>query len=90
MPSLRIEHVALNVSDPVALAAWYTANPGNASRAQGDAPQHVHFLADTRPARPSSTSTTTPRTGHSKSETSGNPSKKWDGLAPPRSPARGR
>jgi catechol 2,3-dioxygenase-like lactoylglutathione lyase family enzyme len=28
MPSLRIEHVALNVPDPVAMAAWYAANLG--------------------------------------------------------------
>src|SRR5215203_3650564 len=47
MPNLRIEHIAFNVSDPVAMAAWYVDNLGMRVARKGDAPQHVHFLADT-------------------------------------------
>ena len=47
MPNLRIEHIAFNVSDPVAMADWYVENLGMRIARQGDAPQHVRFLADT-------------------------------------------
>ena len=47
MPNLRIEHVALNVSDPVEMAAWYVEHLGMRVVRKGEAPQHVHFLADT-------------------------------------------
>jgi glyoxylase I family protein len=46
MPNLRIEHVALNVSDPVAVAAWYVEHLGMRVVRKGDSPQHIHFLAD--------------------------------------------
>jgi catechol 2,3-dioxygenase-like lactoylglutathione lyase family enzyme len=46
MPSLNVEHFACNVSDPVAMAAWYTANLGMKVVRSVEAPPHIHFLAD--------------------------------------------
>jgi glyoxylase I family protein len=46
MPPLRIEHVALNVSDPVAIAAWYVEHLGMRVVRKTGSPQHIHFLAD--------------------------------------------
>lgn len=43
---MKIEHFAINVSDPRAVAAWYTQNLGmTIARKQEDAP-YTHFLAD--------------------------------------------
>lgn len=46
MPVLRIEHVALNVSDPRAMAEWYVAHLGMRVVRQVDGPPHTRFLAD--------------------------------------------
>ena len=44
--NLRIEHFAVNVADPVAIAAWYVEHLGMRVVRTGGAPQHIHFLAD--------------------------------------------
>jgi catechol 2,3-dioxygenase-like lactoylglutathione lyase family enzyme len=46
LPVLRIEHVALNVSDPRAMAEWYVAHLGMRVVRQVDGPPHTRFLAD--------------------------------------------
>jgi len=46
MPSLPFEHLALNVADPVAVAAWYVEHLGMEVVKRGDPPVHMHFLAD--------------------------------------------
>jgi glyoxylase I family protein len=46
MPALPLEHVALNVSDPVAVAAWYVEHLGMEVVKRGEPPVHMHFLAD--------------------------------------------
>jgi glyoxylase I family protein len=43
---LLFEHVAVNVADPVAVAAWYCEHLGMRVVRQGEAPVHMHFLAD--------------------------------------------
>jgi catechol 2,3-dioxygenase-like lactoylglutathione lyase family enzyme len=43
---MRIEHVAVNVSDPRAMAAWYCAHLGFTVKRQEDTPPYTHFLAD--------------------------------------------
>lgn len=44
---MKLEHLALNVADPVAMAEWYTEHLGlKAVRKTTDAP-YTHFLADT-------------------------------------------
>ena len=48
MPVLNVEHIAWNVSDPVAMAAWYVEHLGMRVVRQGPAPQHVHFMADAK------------------------------------------
>ncbi len=46
MPSLNVEHVACNVSDPAAMAAWYVEHLGmRVVRRVATAP-FIHFLAD--------------------------------------------
>jgi catechol 2,3-dioxygenase-like lactoylglutathione lyase family enzyme len=46
MPILNLEHVACNVADPSAMAAWYVAHLGmRIVRRSPDASQ-IHFLAD--------------------------------------------
>jgi glyoxylase I family protein len=43
---MKLEHVALNVSDPLAMAAWYTKHLGlEIVRGQETAP-YTHFLRD--------------------------------------------
>lgn len=43
---MKLEHVAFNVKDPPAVAAWYCGHLGlTVARRQG-APHHTHFLAD--------------------------------------------
>ncbi len=46
MPGLPFEHVALNVSEPVAMAAWYVEHLGMRVVRHGGPPVHMHFLAD--------------------------------------------
>jgi len=43
---LQFEHFAVNVEDPVAMAEWYCANLGMKVVRRGQAPGHMHFLAD--------------------------------------------
>src|SRR5262249_51965237 len=44
--SMNIEHVALNVADPVAMAEWYTRHLGMRVVRSLAEPPHTHFLAD--------------------------------------------
>jgi glyoxylase I family protein len=46
MPILNVEHFACNVSDPVAIAAWYVENLGMRIVRQVPAAPFMHFLAD--------------------------------------------
>ena len=46
MPVLRIEHVALNVADPVAIADWYVAHLGMRIVRRVSGPPHTRFIAD--------------------------------------------
>jgi glyoxylase I family protein len=46
MPVLNVEHIAWNVSDPVAMAAWYVEHLGMRIVRRVPTPQQVHFLAD--------------------------------------------
>jgi glyoxylase I family protein len=48
MPALNVEHIAWNVSDPVAMAAWYVEHLGMRIVRPGPAPQNIHFLADAK------------------------------------------
>lgn len=50
MPVSRIEHVAFNVSDPVAMADWYVAHLGLRVLRKADTAPHMHFLADAQGA----------------------------------------
>ena len=43
---LKFEHFAINVDDPVSVAAWYCDHLGMRVVRHGDAPVHMHFLAD--------------------------------------------
>ena len=45
-PSIRLEHVALNVPDPVAMAKWYVRNLGMKIMREGAAPANTRFIAD--------------------------------------------
>ena len=44
---VRLEHVGLNVADPVKAAQWYVDNLGMKILREGPAPIHARFLADT-------------------------------------------
>lgn len=46
MPVLRVEHVALNVADSLAVADWYVANLGMRIVRRVEGPPHTRFLAD--------------------------------------------
>jgi catechol 2,3-dioxygenase-like lactoylglutathione lyase family enzyme len=46
LPVLRLEHVALNVTDPRGVADWYVAHLGMRVVRQVDGPPHTRFLAD--------------------------------------------
>lgn len=46
MPPLSLEHIACNVEDPAAMAAWYVAHLGMRLLRQSPSPPHIHFLAD--------------------------------------------
>jgi glyoxylase I family protein len=43
---LKIEHFALQVPDPVAMADWYVKHLGFTIARQGGEPSHARFLAD--------------------------------------------
>jgi glyoxylase I family protein len=43
---MNIEHIAINVNDPVAMADWYTRHLGMRIVRQVDGPPHTRFLAD--------------------------------------------
>jgi catechol 2,3-dioxygenase-like lactoylglutathione lyase family enzyme len=46
MSGLAFEHLAVNVSDPVEVAAWYVEHLGMEIVRRGDPPVSMHFLAD--------------------------------------------
>ena len=43
---MKIEHLALQVTDPVAMADWYCKNLGFTVKRSADAPVPVRFIAD--------------------------------------------
>lgn len=43
---MKIEHVAFNVADPVAIAAWYVGHLGLCIAKHVPGPAQTHFLAD--------------------------------------------
>ena len=43
---MKMEHVALNVSDPVAMAAWYVKHLGFEIARSIAGPPHTHFLRE--------------------------------------------
>ena len=43
---IRLEHVAINVDDPVAMAEWYSRNLGMKVVRKGPAPISMHFVSD--------------------------------------------
>ena len=43
---MRIEHVAFNVTEPVAMAHWYTRHLGMRVVRISGPPWHAHFLVD--------------------------------------------
>jgi len=43
---IRIEHVALNVKDPVAMAEWYCRHLGMRIVRKGPAPANARFISD--------------------------------------------
>jgi predicted enzyme related to lactoylglutathione lyase len=46
MPVLNVEHIAWNVSDPSAIAAWYVTNLGMRIVRQSAEEPFIHFIAD--------------------------------------------
>ena len=46
MPTLNLEHIACNVADPAAMAAWYVEHLGMRVVRHTADPPHIHFLAD--------------------------------------------
>ena len=44
---IRIEHVAINVKDPIAVAKWYTENLEMKIARKGPPPVNGHFISDT-------------------------------------------
>jgi len=43
---IRLEHVAINVPDPVAMATWYNQHLGMKIMREGPAPVNMRFIAD--------------------------------------------
>jgi len=43
---MKIEHFAVQIEDPAAVAAWYVAHLGFIVKRFTGAPTHTHFLAD--------------------------------------------
>ncbi len=46
MPKLNAEHVALNVREPAAMAAWYVEHLGMRIVRQSTVAPYIHFIAD--------------------------------------------
>jgi catechol 2,3-dioxygenase-like lactoylglutathione lyase family enzyme len=46
MPALNVEHIAWNVAEPAAMAAWYVEHLGMRIIRQFATPPYIHFLAD--------------------------------------------
>ena len=46
MPVLNVEHIACNVSEPMAMAAWYVEHLGMRIVRRVPTPPYIHFLAD--------------------------------------------
>ena len=46
MPTLNLEHMACNVADPEAMAAWYVEHLGMRVVRHAAGPSRIHFLAD--------------------------------------------
>jgi catechol 2,3-dioxygenase-like lactoylglutathione lyase family enzyme len=46
MPTLNLEHIACNVADPAAMAAWYVEHLGMRVVRRSPDPSQIHFLAD--------------------------------------------
>jgi len=44
--SIRLEHVAINVPNPVAMAQWYCENLGMKVKRAGPAPTNMRFISD--------------------------------------------
>jgi len=45
---IRLEHVAINVEDPVAMVKWYCENLGMKVVRKGPPPVNMHFISDAR------------------------------------------
>jgi len=43
---IRLEHVAINVEDPVAMAEWYCENLDMKIIRKGEPPVNMHFISD--------------------------------------------
>ena len=43
---IRLEHVAINVEDPVSMAKWYGKNLGMKVVRKGPPPVNMHFISD--------------------------------------------
>lgn len=43
---IRLEHVAINVEDPVGMAKWYCENLGMKLARKGPPPVNMHFISD--------------------------------------------
>ena len=43
---IRLEHVAINVEDPVSMAKWYVKNLGMKLVRKGPPPVNMHFISD--------------------------------------------
>jgi len=43
---IRLEHVAINVQDPVRMAKWYSENLGMKIVRKGPPPVNMHFISD--------------------------------------------
>jgi glyoxylase I family protein len=48
MPVLNVEHVACNVAEPAAMAAWYVEHLGMRIVRRMTTAPYIHFLADAR------------------------------------------
>lgn len=44
--NIRLEHVAINVPDPIAMAKWYCENLGMKVKREGPAPANMRFISD--------------------------------------------
>jgi glyoxylase I family protein len=45
MNGVRLEHVAINVKEPIQMAQWYCENLGMTIKRHGEPPISMHFLA---------------------------------------------